>query len=914
MLNNDRHIDDIISTKLFPAFMGNAIVQRQRLVSSDKIYLLSLIVAPAGFGKTTLLSQLYQEAQNNGAKTAWLSLDKGDRDVTVFIKYLIQLLIGVGIKPPRRLINLMETDPEANLISIIGMIGNAITASDSEISFFLDDYHLAQTETINELIETLIWHAPDNFNLYIATRSLPDLPFARMRANEQLREIGVNDLKFDISEADKFIKNTRGVSLSALNLQKLQEKTEGWASGLQLATLSLNKAEDWADVENALSGTAREFADYLTDDVFNRQPKSIQKFLLRTAHLERFNKDVCKSTISDQDIDSAFVYLENQNLFIVPLDNERKWYRYHHLFQDYILDKVKKEHTLRLVDDCHSAGIWFSENGFIREALKYLFDGQHFELATKIIENHADDLMHQGRMFDLANWTSKIPSEISARKPQLLLHRCWALFHTRRPKECTEVRIKAQTIIETLDAIGGGLDKKQISQLKTELLIIQAGVATSADDQDLCYEICQKIIALSEHGEAFYWGAFYNIYGYCCLTRSDYDSARNAFAKALKYHNQGQYEIGIVYSCVFEAFLNLTRGELTQAYQRVSQVSKNLRSSRRPTVVKSTLNVILAEIYYEQGDYKKALTLLEESLPLLIHCSHPDVFYGAFATVTEIYIILKQWTRAEKSIELVSELSPEDDSVRHSLVIEHSRVKLLLAQNKIQDAIESTSRLGIYTGGEIESQDGPWDRIAFLRDIIRVQIMMAVDEWELAQNTLTQLSKQCRAHNRTFRWLQVEIKLISCLAKMGAQEEAIEKLIEVINFSKDRGYIRLFIEEGDVMQTLLKSMKNNDTVVKHHQIYIDKILKNYGDVINEPKVSEPYLLEDNPENQICVNLSVRELEILTLMSAGRQNKIVAHELKISENTVKWHVKNIFDKMGTTNRTSTVIKAQSLRLV
>ncbi len=414
----------LLTTKLHIPVTRSEIVRRSRLIKKMDEGLnhkVSIISAPAGFGKTTLLSEWIAGC---GLPVAWLSLDEGDNDPTSFLAYIVAALQTITLNTGKGVLAILQSPQPPPIESILITLLNEINTVPDDFVLVLDDYHLIDSKPVDDALTFLLEHLPPQMHLVIATREDPNLPLARFRARDQLTELRAADLRFTSSEASKFLNQVMGLDLSVEDCAALETRTEGWIAGLQLAALSMQGHQDTASFIKSFTGSHRFVLDYLMEEVLNQQSESIQYFLLRTSILSRLSGSLCDAILPNPS-DSGQVtldHLEQSNLFIVPLDNERHWYRYHHLFADLLRQRLGQILTRKEIDEMHiRASKWYESNGLVFEAFRHATAVNDIELAERLIENKAIGSHFRSVAIPILDWLGSLPKSALDARPQLLV-------------------------------------------------------------------------------------------------------------------------------------------------------------------------------------------------------------------------------------------------------------------------------------------------------------------------------------------------------------------------------------------------------------------------------------------------------------------------------------------------------------
>jgi len=455
---------------------------------------LVLVTAPAGYGKTTLLAQYFDLLGRKDYHCVWFSVDRSDSEPAEFLRYLINALqteiADLGEESLRKLESRSQVDPDEIVVGLI----NEIAATAQEIVIFLDDFHHAESGTVTQIIRTFIAHGPWNLHFLLASRTLPALSVASLRAHAEVVDITTEDLRFSALESTQFLRDARGLDLSDAQIDTLFRRTEGWVAGLQLASLSLHQSGRRDELIQSFSGKAREVAEYLALDVLNGFPQDIQVFLLYTSILERMSSESCQYLVGRDDCQDVLDQLE-VSTFLLPLDQSRTWYRYQHLFREFLLSELQRRFPAVIDDLYKQASLWFAEQHFDNEAVSYALESGDSDRAALLVEQQATRLLQRGQMPRLYNWLSKLPETIIERRPRLPMLRCWALFHMNQPKEAAQALHQAQHIIASLKDSARGETGEELAALQEEMKVLRAGVACARDDVEKLGKSCERAIA-----------------------------------------------------------------------------------------------------------------------------------------------------------------------------------------------------------------------------------------------------------------------------------------------------------------------------------------------------------------------------------------------------------------------------------
>lgn len=911
---------ELVATKLFPPLSGGAVVERRRLLQAFSpvgLKRLTLITAPAGFGKTTLMAHGYHLLAAEAVRVTWLSLNEDDREPRRFLAYLYAGLEAAGLPPDDRITVLLDSGGAENLPLVLPRLVNGMAGMAEKIVLFLDDYHRAESPAVNELLEALLSLAPVNFHVVLAGRTPPDLPLVNLRVRGNVTDIDAQVLKFDDTEAHAFMAEARGLTLPPEQLSMLQERTEGWAAGLQLAALALASRRDSAPLIAGFKGDARDVASYLASEVLAAQPDSMRQFLLATSVLERMNAEVCDVLTGVPGSQNTLETLEANNVFVVPLDETRTWYRYHHMFRDFLMAEAKKADAQSFTQHSLQAALWFEHQGFLDEALDYYLLGGHHDSAARLVENQALLMITRGRIHDLSNWIGKLPNTVIARRPRLSMYLCWALFHTGRHQGAAAALTRAETIIDTLEATGLLADPVERQDLRDELEVLKAGTAIAADDQDTSFDITSRLLKGNRYRSTFFKATVYNIHGYACYARSDFDTAIKSIETAHHIHEEHKSEFGMAYSNIFLGQVHATQGGLRAAYGYYNKALRIAAQSRfAPRNLVGVAEVMRATVLYEWNQLKEAADILDDNLDLVHTYGHPDALFYGLVTQSRIAMAQQDDAKAMRALSQARAAGHDSGSDRFALVSDLEYMRFLLLRGRVEEAHRLAHEHGLSLSDKLPTDVTRWDRSEALRPIMRLRLAVGAGDLALAAAWVDHLMAVAHHTGRRARHLQF-LALAAVLAEQrGQPDEAMGHLTAALRLGHAESFMRTFLDEGEPLRRVVQrfvAQHGGQAVEADLVIHARRVLLAF-DTPDMPSVSRQSAVDRNADAFLAEPISNRERDVLRLLAAGRSNQAIAAELRLSENTVKWHLKNIFDKLGVKNRTAAVLAAQHLNLV
>ncbi|HET8564500.1 MAG TPA: AAA family ATPase, partial [Candidatus Binatia bacterium] len=584
----------------------------ERLIREPQTGLI-FVCAPAGYGKTTLLSEWARTLMQKGIAVGWFAIDSSDDDRLPFCTYLVTSLMQAlgSTSELSRIAQLMRSSPEFDLMRIMGAIINAIASSERDCVLIFDDYHLIGSPAIHTAIAFLLEHCPENMRVVLGSRSDPPLSLARLRARGQLLEIRAADLRFTSDEVARFLNETMHLQLSVQMIATLDERTEGWAAGLQLAALSLAGRSDKESFLSSFTGGHRYVVEFLLEEVVNRQPDEVQSFLLHTSVLEQLCAPLCDAILGRQTESSSVLdYLEQANLFVIPLDEERKWYRYHHLFRDFLqtrLNKIQPEHVAALH---RAASEWHAANGFLREAVQHALQTQDWEYAATLVEQHGVSLVLHGEISTIYEWCAAFPEEVMRVHPSLCLFQSNALVLGYRRQNRGRIEERLQQVEQAAAALDDKLlARLLIGQAAATRTFLAAVTPDPAVDPREHFPLAQRALDLLFEEDPARSAVALTI-GYAHLTLHDTQAGYQAMEEARQLSLTGHNYLGVVEATFHQVRLAHTQGHLRHAAEICRQgraaIAAVLADSEQELPALGCLDIALGCIFLEQDQLEHA--------------------------------------------------------------------------------------------------------------------------------------------------------------------------------------------------------------------------------------------------------------------------------------------------------------------
>ena len=864
----------LVRTKLYPPALLTDVVPRKRLDAAlDQLSALRLfmIQAPAGYGKTTLISNWLHQ-QNKAF--AWYSLGESDNNGTRFLQYLLAAL--EPFLP--ELASLQEElkhdilDAEAVLTSLI----NNLTNLEQELILVLDDYHLISKQEVHALIQFFLEHMPRHLHMVMTSRNTIPLALAKFRVRRQVLEVTAHDLRFTQNEVELFLNSLMGLNLTSQELAVLEQRTEGWVASLQLAALSLQAGADNSRFLNTFQDSDPFVFEYLADEVFEQQSQEVQTFLLETSILERFNQELCKNLTSLEDAADVLEAILEAKLFIIPLDTQQVWFRYHHLFADFLQTKLKKERAENLADLHTRASNWFEKQALLDEAIHHAIAGNDIERAVKLVETHSQQVMWQrDDRPTLRNWLTNLPEEVVRASPRLSLDNAWLLASSSESERWIEDAERAlQHSGQKADALQG------------EALVLWAERSIAKGEVEQALEQLNQALELLK--DSYLCGMAEQTKGYLLRVTGEVTAAEQTLRKAAERCKEAQNLIGELASLCDLAEVLKLQGRLNEAKQIFETCLQLAQQGRKqPAHTGSAALVGLADVLREQNDLEAALRYAKEGLELGQKISYLSIEVYAHEVLARIYLAKGEVDSTRRHLDSILLRSNTLQSRRRRAHIEAHCSSLWLALgelNKAKKWIEDYP-FQLKRGARQE------------RDYIGLcRILLAQDKPAEALKTLDELYLQSKQAKRFGRTTEVLILKARALQILDRQEKALEVLEEALALGEPEGYVRLFADEGEGFKRLLQQAISTS----RHTKYLGKLLKSFSQ-----------LLEQGLTQTL---LTKREVQILELIAQGLSNEAIAEKLIRSVGTIKTHSSNIYSKLGVTSRTEAVARARELTLL
>src|SRR5918995_4214626 len=880
----------ILATKLYIPPPQPRVVLRPRLVGRLNEALhrkLTLISAPAGFGKTTLLSEWGAACER---PAAWLSLDEVENDPTRFLAYLVAALRTIAPNIGEGVLSVLQSPQPPPTESILTALLNEIDTVPDDFVLVLDDYHVIDGRAVDEALSFVLEHLPPGMHLVISTREDPHLPLARLRGRGQLSEVRADDLRFTPDEAAEFLNQVMGLSLSAEDIAALETRTEGWIAGLQMAALSMQGLADTTSFIKSFTGSHRFVLDYLVEEVLQRQPESVQTFLLRTSILGRLCGPLCDAVVVDPAVSGqeTLEYLERANLFLVPLDNERRWYRYHHLFADLLRQRLHHSDTSSTGDEVMDvaelhirASQWYEDNGLEVEAFQHAAAADDVERAARLVEGGGMPLHFRGAVTPVLSWLESLLTTQLDAIPSLWVMYASAMLFVSQTTGVEEKLQAAEAALQdaapdekTRDLIG------HIAAIRATLAVIQQDVETIIAQSRRALEYLHPDNLTVRTATSWALGNAYQL-------RGDRAAASQAYSEAIAISEAIGHSIITIMATTGLGNVQEAENQLhlaAQTYRRVLQLAGD-----PPLPVAREAHLALARISYEWDDLDAAQKHGQQGVQLARQIENADRFVACEVFLARLKLARGDVAGAAEVLDAAGQSVRQHNFVHRMPDVAGAQVLTLLHQGNLAAAAQLA-----------QSHQLP---------ISQARVHLAKGDPPTALAVLEPLHRQADAMGWADERLKVMVLQAVAHHAHSENNKAVHLLGDALALAEPGGFIRTFVDEGIPMARLLSE-------AAAHGVMPDYAARLLVVLEAEAQMSEDksYLPSAPTAQSLTEPLSQRELEVLQLIALGLSNREISERLFLALITVKGHNRNIFRKLRVRRRTEAVARAREFGLL
>lgn len=894
---------DLLQTKLYVPRTRPSLIPRPHLIAKLNQGLqqecqLTLISAPAGFGKTTLITEWIAGCER---LLAWLSLDERDGDLTRFLQYLIAALQtlnpAIGIKAQA-----MLTSAQPPTESILTTLLNEIAAVPENFALVLDDYHVLDAPPIDEALTFLLEHLPPQMHMVITTREDPLLPLPRLRVRGLLTEVRAADLRFTVEETAVFLQQITGLQLSANEIAALEKRTEGWIAGLQLAALSMQGRADVHGFIEAFAGDDRYVVDYLVDEVLQRQSEPIRRFLLQTSILDRLCGPLCDAVTNGETGSALLATLEQNNLFVIPLDDKRTWYRYHHLFADVLQVHLLKEQPQQIAELHQRASEWYEQNDFVADAVHHAFAAGDFARAARIIELAWAEMDRSRQSATWLGWATRLPDAQVHKRPVLCLGFAWALLDAGQLEAAEMWLQNAEKCLQNT-AVLIIADEVEYQHLPGSIAAARTYLALALGDMSGTVKYAKQALDLLPESEYLRRGTPAALLGLALWSDGKLVEAQHAFAEAMRSYEKAGNILFVITGAYVLADMKRAQGRLHEA-AKIYEDALQLAQTHGEIVRRGAADLYtgLSELRLEQNDLAAAQEHLRQSKTLGEKAALPRWYYRW---------CLAQAKMEEAAGDLEAALNSLDEADNHYVrgpvpdvrSTAAMKARVWLKQGRLAEAHQWVNAYGLTVTDDL-SYLQEFDHITLARlRLAQYRHDGAAESIADGLLLLARLLETAVTGQRMGSVLEILVLQALAFAAKGDTPAALASLARALTLAEPEGYVRLFVDEAMPMAELLETAVSQ----KISTNYTKKLLAAFG---NQNDL-HPSSFTSHP---LIEPLSDRELEVLQLVAEGFSNREIGERLFLALPTVKGHNRNIYSKLNVTRRTEAVARARELGIL
>jgi len=878
---------------------------------------LTLVSAPAGFGKSTLLSQWVSTFKH---PVSWLSLDTNDNDPYRFLTYVIGAIQKIDLTVGQEALEILHSSQNPAYEVILTLLINEISHNFEDILLILDDYHFINDEQVHKIISFMVDYMPRSMHLVISTRLDPPLSLARMRARRELAEIRSKDLRLTLEETAVLLNDVIGLTLTKEDVKSLDEQVEGWVAGLHMAVLSMREGMDISRFMETFTGSNRFILDYLIEEVLEKQTAEINDFLLQTSILERMNASLCNYMMDREDSQMILTQLEGLNLFLIPLDNDRNWYRYHHLFADLLKKRLMKIHPNQISNLHTRASYWHENEGLFMEAINHALGEEDYERAANLVEQNGFETINLNQERALLGWLKLLPDDLIRKRPWLCVMQAFvnSWFGPRQKVE-KYLQLAEQSIMQrppkaTMSTHSKSLVVSERQRLIGSIASMRANFFLL--DGDIQGVMEQVNIALDNLPNTDHWQRTATVALGCAYwALGDRAQSEKIFSDTSVEFLRAGNPAGYVSNLCYMGVMQMKQGRLKPALDTYTEaMDRATRQDGKKMPIASFPSIKIGDLMREWNDLTQAQEYIDSGLALASSLNQPDV-------LIESYICLARFRNALKNQEGVLEALNKAEKILVENQVDpwylgwltECLVCYWLSIGDLAAAVSQVEKSGL-------TVDGPLSYHHDLHHISLARVLIAQGVRDPSGPYLDHARKLLDRLQRAAEkagWVHETIKILILKGFMfwafGEKDNSIDALTQSLSLAEPGGYVRIFTDEGAPLGELLSYLLMQDETSKgkdsHISEYAEKLLITLNNEKDEiPRVEPPGL------SKMVEPLSVRELEVLSFLNTQLSSTEIAQELSISANTVRFHIKNIYGKLNVNRRADAVRSAKELGIL
>lgn len=872
---------------------------------------LNLIVAPAGFGKTTLVSQW---CARNSTSTAWLSLDEFDDQPRQFWQYLIGAFKHAGLMGLEDSEKQLARQQDDDLTAAITCLINALSEDRNPWHLVLDDYHVIGTDTIHRQLAWFTDYLPPGILITLASRTEPPLPLARWRVRRQVQDVHPGLMAFSEDECRAFFQDTMAMTLSEQEIRTICRRTEGWVAAMQLSALSGRTAAlqpGQSQHAQVVTPDGKLISDYVLTEVLQQLPDDVTDFLLETACCPRLCSKLCNAVRNRDDSQAMLHRLLTQNLFLIPLDNHNEWFRYHDLFREALLQRLQQIDPGRASERQSRAIDWLLNHGHVQDAITQIVSRKDTERLARVLAEHGNNLIHGGYHLPVLQWLDAIPYSQLVDSPQLQMLRIWSLFFANRVEGLEPLLTEVEDLLDRRVA-DSHPDAEGALAIHSELSLVRSYLARSRNDEKNASDLTRQVLKDIDQIQIPLKSVTYYGLGLDCFGQGELNEAEEALASAVQYGQIERKANTVLSSGGLLAWIQYHRGDtdlaLTTTNRVRNWVDEHYADPAQPRLISCWQNSALTEIYRERNEPELAASYLS---PLLEHVEN-GTEPGQHVVIQYVrgHLAFSEG-RIEQAIELLEDAVAIGNKRREHILFEPPAASALLARcylaaghpEKAMSSLQATLKT---------PATNPLNREQNQIALARVQV--AQGDFQQAQATLSALIPVAERNTHNRHLVEIYLVYADALAQENRAEEASDKLDAALDRAENAGFLRLFAEDSPSLRQMLLDCPRLRTPGRWNRELLTMLKDQQVSKSGQRQPVPPKTPSKDTGIGLLEPISQREQEVLRLINQGLANKDIAVSMKVAPATVKAHIRNLYGKLGAGRRTEALAKARELGLL
>lgn len=890
-----------LTTKLRPPSRGIHHLPRPRLseeLANRGSYRLALVSAPAGSGKTTVLSEWYQALRGGDTRAAWLSLDGFDNDPRRFLAHLISAIRETRPDLGREARGFLMSNADALPGLVAASLVHDFERSETPLVVFMDDYQEIRDRDVHALMNYMLRYVPTGIRFAISSRKDPPLSIERIRIRGEVMDVRWQDLRFNFEETRNYLVEACRLPLSEDHVHTLHQRTEGWIAGIQLAAMALTGTEDVGRFVDRFTGDQRDVTDYLMESVFRRQTAAVRNFLEKTSILDRMTASLCDGITGRRDGQRMVERLESGNLFVFGLDDRRIWYRYHPLFADFLQNRLRAEHPEEIPSLHHRASVWFEQNGFLPEAVRHAIAGNRSSRALRLVERAGRDLFRQGDFQELRRWISAFPEPVVRRSPVLCLLHAWALAYQGELETARACMGHAEQARRSARSRGRRTPASR-GRIQAEIRVIRAVLGIIQKDEPDVSGLDPDIVSRFPGDEKV-------LRSYASITLGFANRVEGNLSAALGHFRKALAESEAANTSLVNLNARLNIGIVAYLMGRMNEAEKSFRNSLevarermwQGSIGAAFLRYGLALVLHDRNRPVEALEELSEAISFL-EARNAFGFLGmALVERARAHFARGSRDRAERDLAQAREVGRTHNVMRvlfRADLLEAHRAVLANKPVRAMACLEAAK--ASFDGKDFRDRTLLPERFeVYLVEHLRV--LLARGLLEEAVKTARRGLRSAVEAGRGRHVVEFLVLEASARIRLSDLEKARERLERALHLAAGEGFFRPFLYSGEGILSLLRQLRHRE-----------KTAEEAASILSAVERCAVGGGGGRTSDRSGASLHPRELQILGLISEGLRNREIGERLFLSEETVKWYLKRLYEKLDVSTRTEAIASAR-----